>query len=1017
MKKPITALMLLAVVIAVVLIFAAVYERKGIETANETADTHITELSISLYTDPIGIALDNITFCWNMESTSMGRQQSAYEIYVSDSEEELTKRKLTPRNLVWDSGKVEGDSSLYIQYEGETLDNAKKYWWTVKVWDEEGNEWIPSSPASFVTAVSEESWDDVSWISAPLKAYGDVVETEGFAVEFTFQTESSQACFVFGAENDEYGKLYIWQIDATGDSLIYRLLFKDENETIYQEEKELCISSELSNEQEMKARIVAQDGKLITYLNDELVAESDVESCLLGGYGFYQGRTYLRTWFDDFMLWDSTGEIIASENFSDVNETIFSPTYANVQNGRLCVSHEYLLTNVQETPSPMFRREFEINKAVDSAYLFATALGIYEPYLNGEKIGDSYFSSGRQSYIEKLQYDSYDVTDQLVLGKNVLGAYLGHGWFDRAGYDGDGSLALCAQLVINYADGTSEIIATDDTWECYMDGPIRRDDMYKGELYDASKEVTDWCSVGCSAQGWEAVLCNQAAQRYQELPFSPKVTESIKCIYTLTPVSLSEPIPGVFVYDFGEEFSGFVSLEGINEDLGMCVTVRYGEALNTEELENADDAAGTIWTDNLLMAQNADYFISDGNIDSYAPTLVCRAFRYVQITGISEALPAEQVTGVVLSSDLKATGSFETSSDSLNKLYETICNTQSSNYLDVPTDCPQRDERYGWTGDAQVYARSASYNSLTYHFMEQYLEYIREGQGENGAYPEIAPSFPENAAYSHNGWGDAGITITWYQYLQYGDKQVILDNYEAMCRYISHLIATSDGYIRSDENGYGDHNAIVESPKEITSTALCAYVSKLLSQMADAIGLEDDADKYYDIYEKYRKAWQDAFVNEDGSLDCWTQTVYTLGLAFGLFGDGMETLAANKLASCIDYSDYHLNTGYIGTQFLLPVLVDCGMTDAAYAVLEQDTYPSWLYMIDNGAAALYERWNGYEELSDEGYILQGSLNHCGLGSVNEFFFRYILGIETDENVPGYKLFYLQPTVGGSLTFA
>lgn len=966
-------------------------------------DTTIQALTVNRRENPAGVPLDDISFGWQMQSSRNGKMQSAYRIVVADSEKKLNKKE-----YVWDSGKVESDTSVYIPYGGETLEESGRYYWTVQVWDEKGKQVSGETVAYFDTCPEEDSWQQASWISAPVEE--ETNTQEDFSVCYDVWTGQEKAYFIFGADRGEYGHMYRVEIDATQEFLVHRLAELDEKQVIREEETTLNLTSADYHDKSIHVCVKAENGIVSTYLNEECVAESEVSDYCIGSYGFYQARGTATTYFDNLTVYDGEGNRLAEEDFAEQSNTIFAPYKLDVEEGKLRVRHQYVLADISYEPAPMLRQEFAVKKPVERAYLYAASVGIYEPFINGSKVGESYFASGRQSFQETVKYDTYEVTDCLKEGTNAIGVYLGHGWYDRAGYSNTGELGFKAQLVICYEDGSKEVFCTDGDWMCYTDGPIRNDDMYNGEFYDATKEQQGFSEAGFDETAWQPVSCDIV--EHPDMRMIPNEMERIQCVDILQPVTVTEPEPGVYVYDFGQEFSGIVSLSELKGNTGDCVTIQYGEALNADTMLETDDVAGTVWNDNYLMAQNTDYYIMNGETARYTPTLVCRAFRYVQITGVSEMPKPENVKALVLSSALKETGSFTTSNEDVNQLYENIVWSQRSNYLDIPSDCPQRDERFGWSGDAQIFARSGAYNSDVYHFMDNYLYYLREAQNEEGAYPDIAPY--RACDYGNNGWGDAGILITWYHYLQYGDKQIILDNYEAMSRYVDYLVESSEDFIRT-KHGYGDHNAISETPEEVTNTALCAYVAKLMSNMAQIVGEEEDAKYFETVYNQYKNAWQKSFVAENGSVECWTQTAYTLGLQFELF-DEKQDMAAEHLVTCVDYIDSHLNTGYVGTQFILPVLADYGKTEKAYALLEQTTYPSWIYQVKQGATTVYERWNGYQE-ENGSYRLQGSLNHCGLGSVNEFLFRYCLGIEADWENPGFKHIILQPTIGGSLTYA
>lgn len=383
-----------------------------------------------------------------------------------------------------------------------------------------------------------------------------------------------------------------------------------------------------------------------------------------------------------------------------------------------------------------------------------------------------------------------------------------------------------------------------------------------------------------------------------------------------------------------------------------------------------------------------------------------------RLRGVDEALPAEDVTGLVLSTQNRRTGYFTCSDERINQLYECIYWTQLSNFLDVPTDCPQRDERFGWAGDAQVFARTAAYNADVHNYLSKYVNMLIGGQCENGAFPEIAPSIHMDSGA--NGWSDAGIILIWELYQQYGDRELIAENLAAMCRYVDYLVDTSEDFVRRQHN-YSDHNAVAGLEDEIANTAQCAYVAGLLSKMSADIGEKDIALMYEKVYNQYRDAWQAHYINEDGSIDCWLQSAYTLGLAYGLYPEELEEKGAACLNNAVAANDYHLNTGYVATQFLLPVLCRYGYVDTAYRILQQDTYPSWNDMLSYGQTTITEGWNTCYDTGDGTYAVNGSMNHFGLGTVGQWLYSDVLGIQRDVDNPGYKHFYIKPQVGGGLT--
>ena len=617
---------------------------------------------------------------------------------------------------------------------------------------------------------------------------------------------------------------------------------------------------------------------------------------------------------------------------------------------------------------------------------------------------------------------TYDVTDLLHQGEsNAIGITLLHGWYDRAvGFpeifnpSGDKN-ALLGMMEIRYQDGSTATVVTDETFWCSTDGPIREDDIYQGEFYDATLEQEDFGYAGFSHEGWQPAEADAVNDTYLALPLRGKGNEPVRCVEELTPVSVSEPKENVFVYDFGQNFAGTCKIQ-VTGTQGQILTLRYAEALNTEAMSNRDDAIGTVWTENLLTAEATDYYVLKGGseVESFEPVFTYHGFRYLQITGLEEALPIEDVKGIVLSSNLDVTGSFESSNELVNRFYQSTLWSQRSNFLDNPTDCAQRDERHGWAGDAQVFSLTASYHMNTYQFYRKYLKELMILQTPEGAFPDIAPR--NVGGIANNCWGDAAVVLTWNLYTQYGDRTILEENYDALCRWMEFLVNSSDDYVRH-WGGYGDHLAFEDTPTEVSDTAWCAHSADLISKMAQILGREEDAESYRQICENYKKAWQNAFVQEEGITVCDTQTSYVLGLAFDLFPEEMKEDAAARLNTLAEYGDYHTRVGYSGIGYLLPALSESGLTQTAYRYLLQESYPSLLYPVKQGATTVYESLSVYTENEDGTYYLQGSLNHCALGAAASWLYTNVLGIKSDENAPGYHHILLEPETDASLTYA
>lgn len=1006
-------------------IICAIYAGIKIAHIKEAyAGETICRLRVCHLENPMGIDEKKPVFSWQMESDRRGSGQKAYRIMVAKG-----KNALKRKEYVWNSGKVETGNSVGIPYEGEALKGKSRYYWQVEVWNEQGDSILSAEEAWFETGLMGEGMAGASWISADRKQGKSSSDEElSYEISCDMEVEGTAAGLIFGAQEGRYGRMYLCQIDCYGEQTYFRLIEIDGN--AFGEEEEAEITNAVAKDGKSFAlRLIVNKEELSVNINGIDIGGFQIGETPVGSVGYYKSRGGSYGWMDNLLVRDSHGTVIYEEDFEG-EETIFSPYYVSVENGRLKIGSGMMLTPGEDDPAPLFRKEFLIqDKKISSARVYMTALGSFALSINGQRAGNEYFSPGKLAYNKELAYVTYDVTDFLRQGENnVLGIVLLHGWYDRGvGYPeiwnpwGDTN-ALLGKLEILYEDGSGEEIVTDQSFQCFTDGPVREDDLYQGEFYDANYEQEGYDTAGFIPKRWEAALENQVKEEYWEIPLFGKANEPIVCVETLSPISVSEPAEHVYVYDFGQNFAGTCRIH-IKGKKGQVVTLRYGEELNRENLLNRDDEEGTIWTENLLTAEATDYYVMKGNEEGevFEPEFVFHGFRYLQVSGIEEALPIEDVKGLVLSSDLERTGSFFCSNELLNQYYSNTLWSQKSNFLDNPMDCPQRDERHGWAGDAQVFSLAASYNMDCYAFYRKFLREGRSIQSEGGSFADMVPrNFGtvwdgSGGAASNNCWGDAPVVITWNLYMQYGDKSIVEENYDSLCKWVDLLVETSEDYVRY-QGGYGDHLSSEDTPKELSDTAWCAHSADLVSRMADVLGKPEDAERYRQVYENFRRAWQRQFVMPDGVTICDTQTSYALGLAFSLFPEELREAAAARLALLAEYSGYHINTGFSGIGYILPAFGDNGYLDIAYKMLLQEESPSLLFPSTKGATTNWEILWAYQEQED-GYTLNGSLNHFAFGAPAAWLYTDVLGIKADEDRPGFRHIFLEPRPGGGLTWA
>jgi alpha-L-rhamnosidase len=683
----------------------------------------------------------------------------------------------------------------------------------------------------------------------------------------------------------------------------------------------------------------------------------------------------------------------------------------------------------QSGPVPMLRRAFKVNGVVQRARAYVTSHGLYEMYLNGQRVGAELFTPGWTSYKKRLQYQTYDVTKLLTTGNNVLGVLLGNGWYrGNIGFSGrrnvyGDKLALLMQIKITYRDGREEIVGTDQNWKATT-GPILMSEIYHGETYDARLEKTGWTKSGfvdnpgspAGQPGWRAgqwsgVRIASYGKDNLIAPAGPPVRK----IEEVRPVKIIKTPAGDKVVDMGQNMVGWVRLK-VQGTAGTTITLRHAEVL---------DHQGNFYTENLRSAkQTVQYTLKGGAAETFEPHFTFQGFRFVAVEGYPGELTLESVTGVVIHSDIQPMGEFETSSQLINQLQRNIVWGQKGNFLDVPTDCPQRDERLGWTGDAQVFARTASFNMDVAGFFTKWLKDVAADQYENGSVPYVIPDVLgslEKPAGGSAGWADAAVIIPWTMYLSYGDKRILEEQYNSMVKWVEYMRTRAGAdYIWDGDFHFGDWLAFASTRpdypgattgKDLIATAFFAHSTDLLQRTAHILGKPVDAARYSELFSKIKSAFRREFVTEDGRVGENTQTAYALALQFELLPDALRPVAAKRLAQEVR-ERRHLTTGFLGTPYLCHVLTRYGYLDEAYLLLNRDEYPSWLYPVKQGATTIWERWDGQKPDGSFQDKAMNSFNHYAYGAIGEWMYRVMAGIEIDEAAPGYKHILIQPRPGG-----
>ena len=668
-------------------------------------------------------------------------------------------------------------------------------------------------------------------------------------------------------------------------------------------------------------------------------------------------------------------------------------------------------------PCQYLRKDFNTsNKKIQSARVYVTSLGLYQLFLNGKKVSTDLFTPGWTSYKNRIQYQTYDVTS-MIQEKNALGAILGDGWYrgnigwvSQNGYYGS-RLALLAQLQINYTDGTTETIGTDQSWKV-SDGPITESDIYNGETYDARKEMPGWATAGFDDSQWGKVAVIDQSKKILIAPQGVVV----KAIQEIKPLKMFTTPKGETVFDMGQNMVGWVRLK-VQGKKGDQVTLKYAEVL---------DKAGNFYTDNLRSAKCTDHFILSGPAEEvFEPHFTFHGFRFVKIEGNSAPASIDQVTGVVIHSDMTPTGSFTCSDPMINQLQHNIQWGQKGNFLDVPTDCPQRDERLGWTGDAQVFSMTAAYNFNVAPFYTKWMRDVAADQLPSGRVPHVIPDVLKGEGGS-TAWADVSIIVPWTTYLTYGDKRILEVQYPSMKAWVEYMKSRAgEDLLWTGDYHFGDWLAFATNnsdypgattEKDLIATAYYSYSSGLLAKIAGVIGKNDDAKFYAQLSQNIKKAFQHEFVTPAGRLVSHTQTAYSLALAFDLLPEELIPKAADYLAADVKKMG-HLTTGFVGTPLLCKTLSAHGYDDLAFMLLNRKEYPSWLYPVTQGATTIWERWDGQKPDGSFQDVGMNSFNHYAYGAIGEWLYRYVAGMDIDPEVPGYKHILLAPHPGGGLTNA
>lgn len=989
-------------------------------TAKAQNAVFVENLRCEYMNNPLGIDIQHPRLSWEIASVEKNKWQKAYQILVSSDVALLEKDKAD----VWDSKKTSSNRTNQIAYQGNALQANTLYYWKVRVWDEKGKPSAWSAVARFLVGpLTVADWE-AQWIGDkeyPIPVEDIYYKHSGFrSAQETNPDVKKWAIIDLGKEQIiDAVKLYPAHRRETSFPLHFSIEiaaspdFSSAQTIVDEKEKDIKIAP---SEFYYKALSTPVTGRYIR-LNVLKMASVDKDKYEYG----------LAEW--EILRDKENVAIHQPVTISDPEQLEYPWLPEYMTNGKLLTDGFFKANNRPAysdkiPPSPLLRKEISINKKIKNAFYSTSALGIYEAYINGKKVGIGVLAPEFTDYDNHHQFQTYEVTDLLQPGKNALGAMLADGWYAGARWShnlrgGYGFYRkFIGQLLIHYEDGTSEIIGTDNTWKYNPNGPITEAAFFTGELYDARNECQGWDKPGYNDSNW----LNITAFPNEKVNLVAQMNEPIAVIHELKPVSVHKIGHNTYIFDMGQNMVGWCKLN-LSYNPDNLIRLRYGEMLYAD---------GSLYTDNLRGANPIDRYIP-GNEQriNYEPRFTYHGFRYVEIEGLTQEPEPDNLLGKVIASSSPVTGSFACSNQDVNKLWENIRWTQWGNLTSIPTDCPQRDEREGWMADAQVFSQTAIYNLDMAGFYTKWARDIRDCQREDGRFPDIVPHDGVEGFFNSPGWSDAGVVIPWRLYENYGDTTVLSQQYAAMKKYIDCIYQYNPGFLWKNLVGAmnGDWlngNTIISDdypktggavPDDVFATAYFAYSTQILANSANLLGKTRDYRYYDQLASSIRKAFVENFVSADGKIKGDTQAGYAMALQFNLLPQNLQAKAAANMVETIKAYDYRISTGIHATIWLMNQLSEYGYSDVAYRLLISRRFPSWFYSIDQGATTIWERWDGY--VAGRGFQDAGmnSFNHVAIGAVGEWMYSHILGIQLDESQPGYRHFYIKPVPGAGLEWA
>ncbi|MCW5553325.1 MAG: glycoside hydrolase family 78 protein [Verrucomicrobiae bacterium] len=967
---------------------------------------------------PVGMDVVEPRLSWTLASDQRGQKQTAYHVLVASSVETLDR----DTGDLWDSGKVVSDATLHVAYAGRPLPSRMRAWWKVRVWDKDGQPTAWTSPAAWSMGLLNQSDWQAKWIADPSSTTNVAPRgpLNGYHSQITNTADATKWVAINLGESRSFDTVrlfparpYDWQPDTPG--FLFPLRFR----------------IEVAHQPNFSDSKLVVDRTQSEVLNPGTNAPSYPFSTVTARFVRLTATRLNRRDGTNFALALAEMQVLRGE----LNLAVGAKVTAldSIESGAWALTN--LTDGVTATvkpgaasaalPGTMVRKSFTLPTAIRRATVYASALGLYELRINGRRVGTELLAPEWTSYRQRVHYQTHDVTGLLRSGENVLAALLGEGWYagrlmamPRFPYGNH--LRFLLQLEIELADGSKQTLVSDDSWRSTSTGPLLASGIYDGETYDARREMPGWDEPGFDDHQWNAATAFDLDSRrliWQR-------NEPIQVMKELFPRQLSEPRPGVYIFDLGQNMVGWcrVKARGV---AGQTVVIRHAEMLN-------DD--GTLYTANLRGAPQVDRYTprADGEF-VFEPRFTYHGFRFVELTGLAERPGRDAVLGRVFHSSSPVVGRFECSEPSLNRLMQNILWTQRGNLMSSPNDCPQRDERFGWMGDIQAFAQTAIFNMDLAAFFTKFAQDIRDDQADDGRFPDFAPH-PGDPNQNFSGvpaWGDAGTIVPWRAFQNYADARLLAEHFAAASRWVDYIHTNNPELVwrkgrNNDYNDWLNGDWIKQAgwpteggsvPKELFATAFFAHSTDIVAKMAAVLGRHEDARCYRELFHRIKTVFNEKFVQPDGRIEGDTQGGYALALNFDLLPEELRPRAAQHLVENIHRYQTHLSTGIQTTHRAMLELTRHGESALAWQLLTNRTFPSWRYMIDNGATTIWERWDGYVQgrgFQDAG---MNSFNHWAFGAVGEWIWRNLAGFNPDETQPGWKHFTIAPRPGGGVTWS